>query len=81
MADLITRGQVATQYVDLEGNPTSEVGFNPNNSTYAVEGITSPDGRILGKMGHTERVGEGLYKNVPGEFDMGLFTSAVQYFS
>ena len=81
MADLITRGQVATQYVDLEGNPTSEVGFNPNNSTYAVEGVTSPDGRVLGKMGHTERVGEGLYKNVPGEFDMGLFTSAVQYFS
>ncbi len=81
MADLITRGQVATQYVDLEGNPTSEVGFNPNNSTYAVEGVTSPDGRVLGKMGHTERVGEGLYKNVPGEFDMGLFTSAVQYFT
>ena len=81
MVDLISRGQVATQYVDLEGNPTSEISFNPNNSTYAVEGITSPDGRVFGKMGHTERVGEGLYKNVPGRFDMGLFTSAVQYFS
>lgn len=82
--DLICRlaenGQIATQYVDLEGNPTADIHFNPNNSMLAVEGITSPDGRVLGKMGHSERIGGGLYKNVPGEYDMGLFRSAVKYF-
>ena len=57
-----------------------DVGFNPNGSLYAIEGITSPDGRVLGKMGHSERKGAGLYKNVPGEFDMKLFESAVRYF-
>ena len=74
------QGQIATQYVDLDGEPTAQVQFNPNNSVFAIEGITSPDGRVFGKMGHTERVGTGLYKNVPGQFDMGLFRSAVQYF-
>ena len=74
------QGQIATQYVDLDGKPTAQVQFNPNNSVFAIEGITSPDGRVFGKMGHTERVGTGLYKNVPGQFDMGLFRSAVQYF-
>jgi phosphoribosylformylglycinamidine synthase len=73
-------GQIATQYVDEAGNPTAEVQFNPNNSCFAVEGITSPDGRVFGKMGHTERTGAGLYKNVPGQYDMKMFESAVKYF-
>ena len=78
--DLAARGQIATQYVDFSGRATADVAFNPNGSAFAVEGLTSPDGRIFGKMGHAERVGPGLYKNVPGRFDMGLFASAVQYF-
>ncbi len=77
---LAENGQIATQYVDLEGNPTSDIRFNPNNSAFAIEGITSPDGRVLGKMGHSERIGNGLYKNVDGNYDIGLFTSAVKYF-
>lgn len=77
---LMKRGQIATQYVDLSGRPTMDVAYNPNGSDLAVEGITSPDGRVLGKMGHSERVGDGLYKNVPGDYDMGLFRSAVAYF-
>ena len=77
---LAENGQIATQYVDLEGKPSFDVHFNPNNSAYAVEGITSPDGRVLGKMGHSERIGSGLYKNVEGRYDMGLFASAVKYF-
>ena len=78
--ELAKNGQVATQYVDLCGNPTSDIRYNPNGSTYAIEGITSPDGRVLGKMGHSERIGNGLYKNVYGEFDMKMFESAVKYF-
>ena len=78
--DLIKNGQIATQYVDLDGMPTSDIHFNPNNSAYAVEGITSPDGRVFGKMGHSERIGNGLYKNVPGNFDIGMFRGAVKYF-
>ncbi|MBR2491502.1 MAG: phosphoribosylformylglycinamidine synthase, partial [Ruminiclostridium sp.] len=77
---LAANGQIATQYVDLAGNPTADIHFNPNNSAYAVEGITSPDGRVFGKMGHTERTGAGLYINVPGEYDMKIFRSAVEYF-
>ena len=77
---LAEAGQIATQYVDELGNPTSDIRFNPNNSTFAIEGITSPDGRVLGKMGHSERVYGNLYRNVPGEYDMGLFRSAVKYF-
>ena len=77
---LAENGQIATQYVDLNGNPTSDLRFNPNNSCFAIEGITSPDGRVLGKMGHSERIGNGLYKNVDGTYDMGLFRSAVKYF-
>ena len=77
---LIANGQVATQYVDLEGNATADIQFNPNNSAYAIEGITSPDGRVFGKMGHCERIGNGLYKNVPGNSDMGIFRAAVDYF-
>ena len=78
---LAAGGQIATQYVDFENKATGDVHFNPNGSLYAIEGITSPDGRVLGKMGHSERVGKGLYKNVPGEFDLKLFQSAVKYFS
>lgn len=78
--ELAKKGQIATQYVDLDGKPTTDVQYNPNNSTFAVEGLTSPDGRIFGKMGHTERIGRGLYQNVPGNYDMGLFRSAVKYF-
>lgn len=77
---LIENGQVATQYVDLENNATADVRFNPNGSIFAIEGITSPDGRVLGKMGHSERIGNGLYRNVPGQYDMALFRSAVEYF-
>ncbi|MBO5410200.1 MAG: phosphoribosylformylglycinamidine synthase subunit PurQ, partial [Clostridia bacterium] len=78
--DLAAKGQIITQYVDFDGNPTNDVAFNPNNSDFAIEGIVSPDGRVLGKMGHSERTASGLYKNVPGEFDLKLFESAVEYF-
>jgi len=78
--ELARNGQIATQYVDFDGTPTSDILFNPNNSVCAIEGITSPDGRVLGKMGHSERIGKGLYKNVPGETDIKMFTSAVKYF-
>ena len=57
-----------------------DTAFNPNGSLFAIEGITSPDGRVLGKMGHSERIGNGLYKNVPGAYDMGMFQAAVKYF-
>ena len=77
---LAENGQIATQYVDGEGRPTLEDAWNPNGSVWAVEGITSPDGRVLGKMGHSERIGPGLYRNVPGEYDMKLFQSALRYF-
>ena len=78
--ELAANGQIATQYVDLAGNPTMDTTFNPNGSVFAIEGITSPDGRVLGKMGHSERIGKNLYKNVIGEYDMHLFASAVKYF-
>ena len=77
---LAENGQIATQYVDLAGNPTMDTAFNPNGSILSVEGITSPDGRVLGKMGHSERIGKNLYKNVDGMYDMQLFASAVKYF-
>ncbi len=77
---LAENGQIATQYVDFEGKATSDVQFNPNNSMYAIEGITSPDGRVFGKMGHSERVGEGLYKNVTGNYNIRMFEAAVKYF-
>jgi phosphoribosylformylglycinamidine synthase len=80
MKKLIENGQVATQYVDLNGNVTDAMPFNPNGSVCAVEGITSPDGRVLGKMGHSERKGNHLYANVPFEKDMKLFESGVNYF-
>ena len=77
---LAENGQIATQYVDLDGKPTSNILYNPNNSCMAVEGITSPDGHVFGKMGHTERFGAGLYQNVEGDYDMKIFSSAVKYF-
>ena len=78
--ELAANGQIATQYVDLAGDPTMDTSFNPNGSIAAIEGIISPDGRVLGKMGHSERIGKNLYKNVIGEYDMHLFASAVKYF-
>ncbi|MBR5619534.1 MAG: phosphoribosylformylglycinamidine synthase subunit PurQ, partial [Clostridia bacterium] len=80
LASLAANGQIATQYVDLDGNAAMDVRFNPNGSVCAIEGITSPDGRVFGKMGHTERYEDGLYQNVPGKYDMGLFRSAVLYY-
>ena len=77
---LAKNGQIATQYVDLNGCPTMDAAFNPNGSLFAIEGITSPDGRVLGKMGHSERIGKGLYKNVPGVYDIRMFEAAVKYF-
>ena len=78
---LAENGQIATQYADLEGLPTMDPDFNPNGSAWAVEGITSPDGRVFGKMGHAERIGPGLYRNVPGEYDLRLFQAAGDYFA
>ncbi|EOU1462925.1 phosphoribosylformylglycinamidine synthase [Clostridium perfringens] len=78
--ELVENDQIATQYVDLEGNMAINMPYNPNGSSLAIEGITSRDGRILGKMGHSERIGENLYKNIPGEFDQKLFKSGVDYF-
>ena len=77
---LAENNQIATQYVDPNGNPTFDIRYNPNGSLYAIEGITSPDGRVLGKMGHSERMGDGVFKNVPGEKDQKIFLSGVQYF-
>ncbi|AKA70085.1 phosphoribosylformylglycinamidine synthase [Clostridium scatologenes] len=77
---LIENGQVATQYVDYEENATYDIRFNQNGSVYAIEGITSPDGRVLGKMGHSERKGDNVFKNIPGSKDQKLFESGVQYF-
>ena len=80
LRQLITNDQIATQYVDLEGHVSLDMPFNPNGSVLGVEGITSPDGRVLGKMGHSERIGEDLYVNVPGNFDQKIFESGVKYF-
>ena len=77
---LIKNGQIATQYVDLDGKATYDVQYNPNGSTLAIEGITSPDGRVFGKMGHSERIDNGLYRNVIGEYDIKMFKSAVKFF-
>ncbi|MBP5194152.1 MAG: phosphoribosylformylglycinamidine synthase, partial [Clostridia bacterium] len=77
---LAENGQIATQYCDLSGNASAEIQFNPNGSDFAIEGITSPDGRVFGKMGHSERIGANLYENVPGNYDVKMFSSAVKYF-
>jgi phosphoribosylformylglycinamidine synthase len=78
--ELEANGQIATQYVDANGKATYDIKYNPNGSVYAIEGITSLDGRVLGKMGHSERIGNGVYKNVPGEKDQKIFLSGVEYF-
>ena len=80
LEEMRKNGQIATQYADLSGAPTMLSPFNPNGSMWAIEGITSPDGRVLGKMGHSERIGDNLYKNVEGNFDMKIFESGVKYF-
>ncbi|MDR0853239.1 MAG: phosphoribosylformylglycinamidine synthase [Clostridiales Family XIII bacterium] len=77
---LLSAGQIATQYVDLSGEPTHDIRYNPNGSVLAVEGITSPDGRVFGKMGHSERNMPGLYRNVSGNFDNSIFAAGVEYF-
>ena len=77
---LIKNGQIATQYVDAEGNATYDIDYNPNGSVLGIEGITSPDGRVFGKMGHSERVGKDLYRNVIGDYDIKMFKSMVKYF-
>ena len=80
IAKLRVRGQIATQYVDAAGNPSLSIPFNPNGSVNAIEGITSPDGRVLGKMGHSERIGENVACNVPGCKDQQLFEAGVAYY-
>ena len=80
MEKMIQNGQIATQYVDFEGNPMYSSEYNPNASFEGVEGLTSPDGRILGKMGHSERIGTHLYKNIPGEKDQKIFEAGIAYF-
>lgn len=78
--ELARNGQIATQYVDLNGEPSTDIRYNPNGSVAAIEGITSPDGRVFGKMGHSERCGANLYRNVPGEKDQQIFRAGVEYF-
>jgi len=80
ISKLKSTGQIATQYVDFEGNPTMDIFFNPNSSYEAIEGITSPDGRIFGKMGHNERLGKFVGKNIPGDKEIKLFEAGVNYF-
>ena len=77
---LVANGQIAWQYVDMDGSPTYDIDCNPNGSMYAVEGITSPDGRVMGKMGHNERWSRNTFRNVPGDYDSGIFRSGVNYF-
>ena len=77
---LFKNGQVATQYVNLNGEPTMDDRYNPNGSYYAIEGITSPDGRVLGKMAHSERIGENIAKNIYAKQDQKIFESGVEYF-
>ena len=81
LAQLATNGQIATQYVDEDGVPSMDLSVNPNGSMLAVEGITSPDGRVFGKMGHSERSGNGLYMNVPGNTYQPIFEAGVAYFA
>jgi phosphoribosylformylglycinamidine synthase len=80
IADLATKGQIATQYCDESGIPSMDIAHNPNGSLGAIEGITSPCGRVLGKMGHTERSGKLVAKNIPGNKHQPIFTAGVRYF-
>ena len=77
---MLKNGQIAWQYVDMDGNPTYDIDYNPNGSLHAVEGIISPDGRVMGKMGHNERWTRNTFTNVPGDYDSGIFRSGVNYF-
>ena len=79
--EMAANGQIATQYVDFDGNASCDIRFNPNNSAFAIEGITSPDGRVFGRMAHNERFENGLYKNIPSIREMDIFSGAVKYFS
>ena len=81
LQELIKNGQIAAQYVDEQGRPSMDIDVNPNGSVLAVEAITSPDGRVLGKMAHSERISAGVYRNVPGDIDMQIFAAAVDYFT
>ena len=81
LKQLAENGQIATQYVNLDGEPSMDILFNPNGSVDAIEGITSPDGRVFGRMGHAERTGEMLYRNVQLPWDTGMFCGAVDYFT
>ena len=78
---LADNGQIATQYVDFDDKPTNELPFNPNGSAWAIEGITSADGKIFGKMGHSERIGEHVSKNIHGNKDQQIFDAGVEYFN
>ena len=78
---LAANGQIATQYVDFDGNASQDIRFNPNNSDFAIEGITSPDGRVFGRMAHNERFEDGIYRNIPGIRKMDIFAGAVKYFA
>ena len=78
--NMIQNGQIATQYADINGNATMAMPYNPNGSYCAIEGLTSPDGRIFGKMGHSERAGNNLYKNIPNVKDQQIFRAGVEYF-
>ena len=80
LKQLAENGQIATQYVNLNDEPSMDILFNPNGSVDAIEGITSPDGRVFGRMGHAERTGEMLYRNVQLPWDTGMFRGAVDYF-
>ncbi len=80
-AELRDNGQIFTQYVDFEGKPSMDSKYNPNGSVNAIEGITSKNGQIIGKMGHSERFEDGLFQNIPGSKDQHLFASAVKYFT
>lgn len=77
---MIQNGQIATQYADIDGNATMNMPYNPNGSFYAIEGLTSPDGRIFGKMGHSERIGDNLYKNIPNVKNQQIFKAGIEYF-
>ena len=81
LKQLLKSGQIPTQYVDLSGSSTMAMPFNPNGSVLAIESMTNEDGTILGKMAHSERIGEHLYKNVNGEFDQKIFEAGVRYFN
>ena len=80
LEQLMANGQIATQYVDHNGQASLNIPFNPNGSTWGIEGITSPDGRVLGKMGHSERIGTNVAKNIVGAKDQQIFAAGVNYY-